>query len=167
MVHKTDRFVGKETVVRIWVDADAVPREVKDVVFRAARRLGVEVVLVANQPLGLPGNAPMVSQVTVRHGANEADRYIARESQPGDLAITADIPLAADLVAKKVVAIDPRGEEYHADNVASRLSVRDFMDDLRGAGMIVGGSKPYSPQDKQAFSATFDRLLTRLLRAAK
>lgn len=154
----------KEAGVRIWIDADAVPREVKQVVYRAARRVNVDVVLVANQPLGLPPNAPMVSQVTVRQGANEADRHIVRESQAGDLAITADIPLAADLVEKGVKTIDPRGEEYHPDNIASRLSVRDFMDDLRGAGMNLGGSKPYSPQDKQAFAATFDRLLTRLLR---
>lgn len=152
--------------MKIWIDADAAPRDVKEIVFRAARRWKVDTRLVANAPLPLPPNAPSVSMVTVREGANVADRYIAMHSQPGDLAITADIPLAAQLVEKEIVVIDPRGEEYHADNIASRLSMRDFMDELRGAGAIAGGNRPYDERDKKAFAATFDRLLVRLLKAS-
>ena len=102
--------------------------------------------------------------VVVREGANVADRYIVLHSQPGDLVVTADIPLAALLVEKKVDVIDPRGEAYDAGNIASRLSMRDFMDQMRGAGMVTGGSRPYGDRDKKAFANTFDRLLTRLLK---
>ncbi len=148
--------------MKIWIDADAAPGEVKEVIFRAARRLRVETVLVANQPLSLPPGAPTVSSVTVREGANEADGYIVAHSQPGDLVITADIPLAALLVAREVAVIDPRGDEYNPDNIQSRLSMRDFMDGLRGAGAITGGARPYDGKDKKAFAATFDRLLAKL-----
>ena len=148
----------------VWIDADAAPFEVKDVIYRAARRLRFRAILVANQTIGLPLNAPTVSTVTVREGANVADQYIVDHSQRGDLAITADIPLASQLVAKQIAVIDPRGDEYTADNIASRLSVRNFMDDLRGAGAISGGSRPYDARDKKAFAAAFDRLLTKLLR---
>lgn len=148
--------------MRVWIDADAAPREVKEVVFRAARRLKLETLLVANQSIATPPNAPTVSAVTVRHGANIADQYIADHASRGDLVVTADIPLAAKLVEKEVAVVDPRGQEYHADNIASRLSMRDFMDDLRGAGSIAGGSRPYSDLDKKAFAATFDRLVTKL-----
>jgi len=150
--------------MKIWIDADAAPRDVKEVVFRAAQRLGVETVLVANQRIAIPANAETVSMVTVREGADVADRYIVMHSEPGDLVITADIPLAALLVDKKVDVIDPRGEAYDRTNIASRLSMRDFMDDLRGAGMVTGGSRPYGDRDKKAFANTFDRLLTRLLK---
>lgn len=161
----TSRCAARRNFMKIWIDADAAPRDVKDVVFRAARRLKVETILVANSPMALPANAPTVSLRVVPEGANVADRYIVQQSEKGDLAITADIPLAALLVEKDVVVIDPRGEQYHADNIASRLSMRDFMDDLRGAGAELGGSKPYSSLDKKAFAATFDRLLFRLNRA--
>lgn len=150
--------------MKIWIDADAAPYEVKEIVFRAARRLSVETILVANQPMALPGNAPTVKSVTVREGANMADRYIALHASGDDLVITADIPLAGDLVAKDVTVIDPRGEVYTPDNIAARLSVRNFMDELRGAGHTLGGSRPYDARDKQAFASSFDRLLTRALR---
>ena len=151
--------------MKIWIDADAAPRDVKDVVFRAAQRLGVETVLVANQRIAIPANSETVSMVTVREGANVADRYIVMHSEPGDLVITADIPLAALLVDKKVDVIDPRGEAYDRSNIAGRLSMRDFMDDLRGAGVVTGGSRPYGDRDKKAFANTFDRLLTLLLKS--
>ena len=150
--------------MKIWIDADAAPRDVKEVVFKAAHRLAVETVLVANQKIGIPASAETVSMVVVREGANVADRYIVLHSQPGDLVVTADIPLAALLVEKKVDVIDPRGEAYDAGNIASRLSMRDFMDQMRGAGMVTGGSRPYGDRDKKAFANTFDRLLTRLLK---
>ncbi|HBV65101.1 MAG TPA: YaiI/YqxD family protein [Rhodopirellula sp.] len=152
--------------MKIWIDADAAPRDVKDVVFRAAKRLSVETVLVANQRIGIPANAETVSMVTVREGADVADRYIVLNSESGDLVVTADIPLAALLVDKQVDVIDPRGESYDASNIASRLSMRNFMDDLRGAGTVTGGSRPYGDRDKKAFANTFDRLLTKLLKRA-
>ncbi len=148
--------------MRVWIDADAAPRDVKEIVFRAARRLNLDTVLVANRSVATPPNAPMVSSVTVPHGANVADQYIVDHASQGDLVITADIPLAAQLVERDVAVVDPRGEQYHADNIAGRLSMRDFMDDLRGAGGVVGGSRPYGELDKKAFAGTFDRLLTKL-----
>ncbi len=147
--------------MKIWIDADASPFEVKEVIFRAARRLKVETILVANAPMALPPNAPTVSLVTVREGANEADRYIVTSSEMGDIAVTADIPLAAQLVEKQVHVIDPRGDEYTADNIRSRLSMRDFFDDLRGAGTVTRGSRPYDARDKKAFAAALDRLLAK------
>ena len=153
--------------VKIWIDADAAPYEVKDIIFRAARRLEVETILVANQPMALPGNAPMVKAVVVREGANMADRYIALHADGNDLVITADIPLAGDLVAKQITVIDPRGEVYTPDNIAARLSVRNFMDDLRGAGHTTRGSRPYDARDKQAFASSFDRALTQALKRSR
>lgn len=152
--------------MKIWIDADAAPREVKEIVFRAARRLKLETILVANQTIPTPPNMPTVSTVTVHHGANIADQYIADHAGRGDIVITADIPLASTLVEQGVSVIDPRGEEYHADNIASRISIRNFMDDMRGAGSVVGGSRPYNELDKKAFASTFDRLVTKLLKAA-
>jgi uncharacterized protein YaiI (UPF0178 family) len=153
--------------LKIWIDADAAPFEVKDIVYRAARRLNVETILVANQSLGLPPNAPMVRAILVREGANMADRYIAEHAASGDLAITADIPLASDLVAKNVSVIDPRGELLTPDNIASRLSVRNFLDDLRGAGQVLQGNRPYDDRHKRAFAAIFDRTLSAALRRAQ
>jgi hypothetical protein len=154
--------------VKIWIDADAAPRDVKEIVFRSARRLEVEAVLVANSWLeGPPGN-PFVTAVRVAGGQDVADRHIADHAEPGDVAITADIPLAARLVEKQVAVIDVRGEEYTADNVADRLAIRDLMDGLRGAGLLEGGGpRPYAPKDKQTFAATLDRVLTRALRSSK
>lgn len=148
----------------IWIDADAAPIEVKEIIYRAARRLNVETVLVANQPQALPLNAPSVRMVVVREGANMADHYIAAQAQGLDIVITADIPLAAELVSKSLTVIDPRGELYTADNIASRLSVRNFLDDLRGAGQTLRGNRPYDAQNKQAFASAFDRALTRALK---
>lgn len=147
--------------MKIWIDADAAPFEAKEVIFKAARRLKLETILVANAPQGLPSNAPTVTLITVREGANEADRYIVEASEAGDIAITADIPLAALLVDKQVHVIDPRGDEYTADNIRSRLSMRDFFDGLRGAGTATRGSRPYDARDKKAFAAAFDRLLAK------
>lgn len=147
--------------VRVWLDADAAPWEVKEIVFRAARRLKFDTVMVANQSLALPPNTTTVSMITVASGANIADRYIVMHSQPGDLVITADIPLAAELVAKQVVVVDPRGDEHTLDNIQSRLSMRDFLDGMRGAGTLSGGSRPYDNRDKQRFAAALDRYLAK------
>ena len=151
-------------LMRIWIDADAAPRAMKEIVFRAAKRLEIETVLVANQRLTLPLNNAFVRQVQVRYGADVADRHIAEEAREGDLAITADIPLAAALVERKIVVIDPRGEEYSEENVRQRLSIRDFMESLRDQGVDTGGPKAYGDGDKRAFAATFDRLLTAMRR---
>lgn len=150
--------------MKIWIDADAAPRDVKEIIFRAARRLQVEAVQVANQWLTAPPGNPFIGTVRVEGGPDVADRYIAEHAGPGDVAVTADIPLASRLVEAQVTVIDPRGEEYTEENVGERLAVRDFMDGLRGAGIETSGPRPYGPKDKQAFAAALDRVLTRALR---
>ena len=148
----------------LWLDADATPRDVSTIVFRAAHRLVLDTVLVANQRVAIPPGHPMVSAVRVDGGPDVADRYIADNALDGDIAITADIPLAADLVAKGVVVIDPRGVEHTEQTVGERLSVRDFADALRGAGVDTGGPRPFTARDRQAFASTLDRVLTRQAR---
>ena len=150
--------------MKLWIDADAAPRDVKEIVFRAAQRLGLETVLVANQRLQTPTDNSFVSSIRVDGGPDEADRYIAENSEAGDVAVTADIPLASILVEKRIAVIDPRGEEYSTENIGERLAVRDFMDGLRGSGVESGGSRPYGPRDKQNFAGALDRILTRALR---
>jgi uncharacterized protein YaiI (UPF0178 family) len=150
--------------MKLWVDADAAPREVKEIVFRAADRLRIETVLVANSRMPLPVGHQFVTAVRVDGGPDVADRYIAEAALPGDVAITADIPLASVLVGNRVVVIDPRGTEYTSENIGERLAVRDFMDGLRGAGVETGGPKGYGAKEKQAFAGALDRALTRALR---
>ena len=150
--------------MKIWIDADAAPREVKEIVFRAARRLEVEVSLVANQRLSGPAANPFIRTVRVQGGPDVADQYIARHAAPGDLAVTADIPLAARLVEKEVLVIDPRGEEYTRENVGERLALRDLMSGLRDTGLVTGGPRLYGARDKQAFASALDRTLTRALK---
>jgi hypothetical protein len=145
--------------MRIWIDGDAAPRDVKEIVFRAAMRLEVEAILVANRRVGVPLNNRFVRTVVVEGGADVADRHIADHAAAGDVAITADIPLAALLVEKGVIVLDPRGERYTEENVGERLSVRDFMESLRGAGVETGGSPPYGRRAKQIFAAALDRVL--------
>lgn len=151
--------------MRIWIDADACPAPVKEIVLRAATRLQVPVVFVSNQPLALP-RSPLVSSVVVAKGLDVADAHIVESVETGDLAITQDIPLAALLVEKGVVTLDPRGEVYTEENVGERLSVRDFMHELREAGVMSGGPKGFGQQDRQRFAAAFDRELSRLVREA-
>lgn len=151
--------------MKLWLDADAAPRDVKDVCMRAAERLQLDTVLVANQRLQLLPGQRYVSVVRVDGGPDVADRYIAEHAAAGDVAVTADIPLAAILVPNGVVVIDPRGEEYTAEVIGERLSVRDFMDGLRGAGVETGGPSSYGPREKQRFANALDRALTRALRA--
>jgi uncharacterized protein YaiI (UPF0178 family) len=150
--------------MKIWVDADAAPRDVKEIVMRAAKRLEIPCVLVANQWLTPPRNNAWVSAEQVAGGPDVADRHIIEHSAAGDLAITADIPLAAELVEKEVVVLDPRGQEYSRENVRERLSIRDFMDSLRGAGVETGGAKPWGQKEKQAFAGALDRILTAAMR---
>lgn len=150
--------------MQIWIDADAAPRDVKDLVFRAAKRLQVPAILVANQRLQPPPGNPMVSAVWVDGGPDVADQHIAAEAQAGDLVVTQDIPLAALLVPKGVAVLDPRGDEHTAETIGERLSIRDFMEQARTAGVVTGGPPPFDARAKQAFAAALDRVLTRLLR---
>ncbi len=147
------------------MDADAAPRDVKDIIFRAARRLQFDIVLVANQRLQLPLRSPTVTAVRVEGGPDVADRHIAEHAEAGDVAVTADIPLAAVLVEKRVIVIDPRGEEHTLESIGERLSIRDVMDGLRTAGVVTGGPQPYGDRNKQAFAAALDRVLTRTVRS--
>lgn len=150
--------------MQIWIDADAAPRDVKEIVFRAAKRLELPTIMVANQRLPKPLDNPYVSTVLVQGGPDIADQHIAEHAAVGDIVITADIPLAAILVEKGIVVLDPRGELYSEENVRERLSIRDFMESLRGSGVETGGSKPYGPKDKQAFAGALDRVLTAAIR---
>jgi uncharacterized protein YaiI (UPF0178 family) len=150
--------------MKLWIDADAAPRDVKEICFRASDKRKVETVLVANQRIPLPPGYTSLSAVRVDGGPDVADRYIAEHAEAGDVAITADIPLAALLVQKGVVVIDPRGEVYTAESIGERLSVRNFMDGLRGAGVETGGSGAYGAREKQAFANALDRALTRAAR---
>lgn len=148
----------------LWIDADAAPRDVKDICFRVSERLSLATILVANQRLQLPLGYPHLSAVRVDGGPDVADRYIAEHAVSGDVAVTADIPLAALLVPKGVVVIDPRGEEYTPESIGERLSVRNFMDGLRGSGVETGGHAAYNARDRQLFANSLDRVLTRALR---
>ena len=148
----------------LWIDADAAPRDVKEVCCRVSERLSLATILVANQRIMLPPGYRFLTAVRVDGGPDVADRYIAERAVQGDVVVTADIPLAALLVPKGVVVLDPRGEEFSAESIGERLSVRNFMEGLRGAGVDTGGSAPDGPRDKQAFANALDRALTRLAR---
>jgi uncharacterized protein len=147
--------------MKLWLDADAAPRDVKEVCYRVSERLELATVLVANQRLTLPLGYGYLSAVRVDGGPDVADQYIAEHADNGDVAVTADIPLAAILVPKGVIVIDPRGEEYTPEIIGERLSVRNFMDSLRSTGVETGGHAPYSAREKQAFANALDRVLTR------
>ncbi|MEC9408803.1 MAG: YaiI/YqxD family protein [Pseudomonadota bacterium] len=146
----------------IWVDADACPVVIKDILFRAARRTGVAVRLVANHFMAVP-KIPSVQLLQVSAGFDVADNLIAQQAQPGDLVITSDIPLAAEVVDKGVLAISPRGEHHSPDTIRQRLNMRDFLETMRSSGVEVGGGPPKLNQaDRQAFAAHLDRFLARL-----
>ncbi|HEY3309579.1 MAG TPA: YaiI/YqxD family protein [Desulfuromonadaceae bacterium] len=147
--------------MKIWIDADACPRVIKEIVFRASQRLKLPVCLVANKSLS-KHHAGLITSVIVEEGFDVADDYIAEQATIEDLVITADIPLAARIVAKGGVALDPRGELYNEDNVGERLSVRDLMQQLRSDGLIQGGPAQFSLTDRQRFASALDRLLTRM-----
>jgi uncharacterized protein len=149
--------------MKIWVDADACPKPVKEILYRVAERTRIALVLVANQALTVP-RSEVISTRTVESGLDAADRAIVGWAEAGDLVVTADIPLAAQAVEKGVTAINPRGELYTAENVRQQLSMRDFLDSLRGAGVQTGGPPAFDQRDRQAFANQLDRLLARLAR---
>lgn len=146
--------------MQVWIDADACPRGVKDVVYRASDRRQVPVSVVANKAMHVPASE-RIRMVQVPGGPDVADDHIVEHASAGDVAITADIPLAARLVEKDVVVLTPRGEELDEDNVSERLSVRDFMSDLRDTGVMTGGPPAFSDKDKREFANALDRALTR------
>ena len=147
--------------MKIWVDADACPGIVRDILFRAARRTGVELTLVANQPLSTPSE-PNITSLQVPRGFDVADDEIVRRVEAGDLVITSDIPLAAEVIAKDGHALSPRGEMLTKENIGARLNMRDFLDTMRSSGVEMGGGPAaFSQRDKQTFANELDRFLTR------
>lgn len=144
--------------MKIWVDADACPAAIKDILYRAANRVQIELTLVANQMLRTPPS-PWISAVQVPAGFDVADRHIAQEATAGDLVVTADVPLAAQVIAKGARVLDPRGDLLDADNIDERLSLRNFLDRLRSSGVETGGPAAFSAADRQSFANRLDRLL--------
>lgn len=145
--------------MQIWVDADACPAVIKDILYRAAERAAMRLILVANRPLRFP-TSPYIRSVQVAAGFDVADDRIASSMRPGDLVITADIPLAAQVIAKGGTALDPRGMLYSKENIEEALAMRNFMDGLRGSGVQTGGPAPHSQADRQAFANQLDRLVS-------
>ena len=147
--------------MHIWVDADACPLVIKEILFRAAERLEIPLTLVANKLLGVPRSS-WIRALQVSRGFDVADNEIARRLEPGDLVITADIPLAADVIGRGGHAINPRGEFYSTDNIRERLATRDFMEKLRETGVQTGGPAPLDNTDRTRFADQLDRFLTKV-----
>jgi len=145
--------------LQIWVDADACPQAIKEILFRAAGRTQVVTTLVANAAPRIPSSA-FIKSVRVRQGFDVADHWIVREMSAADLVITADIPLAAEVIARGAHALDPRGELYSEDNVRERLAIRNLMQELRSTGELIGGPAPFGQGDRQRFANHLDRFLT-------
>ena len=144
----------------IWVDADACPGVIKEILFRAAKRTGVAVTLVANQPLQIP-RIPNLRTVQVSSGFDVADAEIVKRASAGDLVITADIPLAAEVIAKGGEALNPRGERYSPDTIRGVLAMRDFMDTMRSSGVVGGGPPPLTQANRNAFASQLDTWLAK------
>ena len=155
--------VNAKPSIKIWVDGDACPAKVKDMVFRTAKRREIQTTLVANQSIRVP-KSEFIDSILVPHGADVADKKIVALMRPGDVVITGDIPLAADVVKKGGIAIGTRGELFDESSVQARLATRNLMDQLRSAGMETSGPKPQSQKDVQTFANQLDRTLTRLSR---
>ena len=146
--------------MKIWVDADACPVVIKEILFRAAERTRIETTLVANHHMRIPPSQ-VIKFLRVSSGFDVADNTIVQRCQAQDLVITADIPLAAEVVEKGCYALNPRGELYTESNIRQRLNMRDFMDTLRSSGVETGGAPPISQQDRQAFANNLDKLLAK------
>ena len=146
--------------MHIWVDADACPAVIKDILYRAAERTKIPLTLVANKPLRTPAS-PYIRALQVPRGIDVADSHIVRELAAGDLVITADIPLAADVIARGGHALNPRGEFYSAENIEERLALRNYLDELRGTGERTGGPAEFGNTDRKRFADQLDRFLTK------
>ena len=151
-------------MMKIWVDADACPIVIKDILFKAAKRTGVQLILVANQYINIP-KAVNISMLRVGAGFDVADNEIVKRVTEGDLVITSDIPLADEVIEKGGRALSSRGEMFSANSIKSKLNMRDFMDTMRSSGVHTGGPPPLSQSDRQAFANHLDRLLTQYLQA--
>jgi len=149
--------------MKIWVDADACPVVIKEILFRAAERTGVQMTLVANQPMHIPPSH-CIKFIQVASGFDVADNEIVKRLSVGDLVITGDIPLAAEVIEKGAYALDPRGELYSADNIRARLTMRDFMDTLRASGIDTGGPPALNQSYRKSFASHLDKLLSRYAR---
>ena len=147
--------------MKIWVDADACPTVIKDILYRAAERKQLPLILVANQPLRVPPSK-WIRTMQVSSGFDVADNEIADRCEPGDLVITADIPLAADVIKKDGLALSPRGELFTKSNIGSRLNMRDFMDTMRSSGEHTGGPPPLHQRDRMQFANELDKILARV-----
>ena len=145
--------------MNIWVDGDACPVVIRDILFKAAERTGVNLTLIANQPLRTPP-FKNIRSFQVSAGFDVADNEIVKRAEAGDLVITSDIPLAAEVIEKDALALSPRGELFTTDNVRARLNMRDFLDTMRSSGVHTGGPPPLSQTDRQAFANHLDRFLT-------
>ena len=144
--------------MRIWVDADACPRVVKDILYRAAEKRGVGLVLVANSRFAVP-KCERIEFLQVGSGYDKADEAIIHLAGDGDLVVTTDIPLATGVIEKGGTGLSPRGEVFTSENIRGRLTMRDFMDELRGSGVMTGGPSALRPKDRQEFSNQLDRIL--------
>jgi uncharacterized protein YaiI (UPF0178 family) len=153
----------KRYEMKIWIDADACPVVIKNILFKAAESRGVQLTLVANQPMRIPPS-PCIKMLQVASGFDVADKEIVKRVSNGDLVITSDIPLAAEVIEKECYVLSPRGELYDADNIRERLNLRDFMDTLRGSGIDTGGPPALSQKDRNAFANQLDKLLTKCVR---
>ena len=146
--------------MKIWVDADACPVVIKEILFKAATRVKIEVVLVANQFISIP-KSDYLRFIQVTAGFDVADNEIVRRAVAGDIVVTSDIPLAAEVIDKKALALNPRGELYTRHNIRTRLNMRDFMDTMRGSGIQSSGPPPFSQKDRQNFANQLDGLLSK------
>jgi uncharacterized protein YaiI (UPF0178 family) len=146
--------------MKIWIDGDACPVVIRDILFKASNRTQIDLILVANQPARVP-KSPNITQLQVQSGFDVADNEIVRRTEAGDLVITSDIPLAAEVIEKGAQALSPRGELFTPDNIRGRLNIRDFMDSMRSSGIHTGGPSPLGQSEKQAFSNHLDRILAK------
>lgn len=146
--------------MKIWVDADACPKVIKDILYRAAERVKCQLVLVANQILPTP-KSPYIKSIRVDAGFDVADNYIVQQVAAGDLVITADIPLASEVLAKGAAALNPRGEVYDPNTIRQKLTLRDFMDEMRGSGIMTGGPPPLSQTERREFANALDKFISR------
>ncbi len=149
--------------MHIWVDADACPKVIKEILFRASQRLSLPLTLVANQSVAVPPSS-LIKAIQVQQGFDVADNYIVQQVKPGDLVITADIPLAAEVLEEGGHALNPRGELYTVNNIRERLMMRDFMSDLRSSGIQTGGPAALNQRDRQEFGNALDRFLAKHLK---
>ncbi len=146
--------------MEIWVDADACPVVIKEILFRAAKRTGIQLTLVANQPVHIP-KSPSIRMIQVPSGFDVADNEIVRRCSAGDLIVTSDIPLAAEIIDKGAYALSSRGELFSADDIRARLNMRDFLDTMRASGIDTGGPPALSHSDRQLFASHLDTLLSK------